>query len=50
MKQHKFKNGYTKPFRANCKKCGKKKQDTIHDLTFYTCPDCGCPEYTEKKN
>ena len=44
MKHHKFKSGYTRPSRANCIKCGKTKQDPIHDESFYSCPDCGFDE------
>lgn len=43
-KPHKFKNGYTRPFRANCKKCGLKKQDPIHDTNLYACNHCGFDE------
>ena len=44
MKSHKFRNGYTRPFRANCKTCGKTKQNSIHDESLYSCPDCGFDE------
>ena len=29
-KRHFFKGGYTRPTRANCKRCGQRKQHEVH--------------------